>query len=185
MSRRIGSVLFALTCVAQLAYPASMIVDREHILRAGTPVRVRCEAVDPSDVLRGRYVRLRLETFTIPVGKPEAYHGSPTVFALLETDAAGFARLAGIRDQAPETGLYLRAEVQVVNSETGEVTVGLPFDRYYMDEYDAPRAEAAVRSGARSGDAFVVLRVRQGRAAIEDLFVDGRPIAEVLTGQTR
>jgi len=183
MSLRIGSVLFVVTCVAQLAYPASMIVGHERILRAGTPVRIRCEAVDPSDLLRGRYLRLRLETFTIPVESPEAYHGSPTVYALLETDAAGFALLGGIRDTAPETGLYVRAEVREVNAETREITVGLPFDRYYMDEYDAPRAESAYRSGAGRGDAFVVLRVRAGRAAIEDLFVGGRPIAELLSEQ--
>ena len=181
MSPRIGLVVFALTCVAQLAYPAGMIVGHELILRAGTPVRVRCEAVDPSDILRGRYVQLRLEPFTIPVEKPEDYYGSPTVYALLETDAAGFAGLAGIRDQAPETGLYVRAEIREVNAETREVTIGLPFDRYYMDEYDAPRAESAYRSGAGEGDAFVVLRVKGGRAAIEDLFVAGRPIAELLS----
>jgi uncharacterized membrane-anchored protein len=185
MSLRIGSVLFALTCIAQLAYPASMIVGHERILRAGTPVRIHCQAVDPSDILRGRYLRLRLETFTAPVENPEDYHGSPTVYALLETDAAGFAHLVGIRDRAPETGLYLRAEVQEVNPETREVTVGLPFDRYYMDEYDAPRAENAYRSGAGKGDAFVVLRVKGGRAAVEDLFVGGRPIAELLSEPAR
>jgi uncharacterized membrane-anchored protein len=183
MSLRIGTVLFIVTCVAQLAYPASMIVGYEHTLRAGTPLRIRCQMVDPSDLLRGRYVQLRLQTFTIPVEQPEAFHRRQTVVALLETDAAGFARLAGIRDQAPETGLYLPAEVEKVNPETREVTVGLPFDRYYMGEYDAPRAENAYRSGARKGDAFVVLRVRRGRAAIEDLFVDGRPIAELLSNQ--
>jgi len=184
MSLRIGSVLFIVTCVAQLAYPASMIVGYERTLRTGTPVRIRCQAVDPSDLLRGRYVRLRLESFTIPVERPEAYYGSPTLYALLETDAQGFARVSGLRDEAPERGLYLPAEVLTVNPETREVTVGLPFDRYYMDEYDAPRAEAAVRGGARKGDTFVVLRVREGRAAIEDLFVEGRPIAEVLAGET-
>ncbi len=183
MSLRIGSVLFVVTCVAQLAYPASMIVGHERILRAGTPVRIRCQTVDPSDILRGRYVRLRLETFTVPVEKPEDYHASSTVYALLETDAEGFARLGGICSRAPETGLYVRARVREVNAETKEVTVGLPFDRYYMDEYDAPRAENAYRSGAGKGDAFVVLRVKGGRAAIEDLFVGGRPIAELLSDQ--
>ena len=185
MSLRIGSVLFALTCVAQLAYPAGMIVGHELVLRVGTPVRVRCEAVDPSDVLRGRYLRLRLEPFTIPVEQPEQYDGSPAVYALLETDPAGFARLGGVRQRAPESGLYVRAEVQSVNAETREVTVGLPFDRYYIGEYDAPRAENAYRSGVGKGDAFVVLRVRRGRAAIEDLFISGRPLAELLSEPSR
>ena len=89
MSPRIESVVFALTCVAQLAYPAGMIVGHELILRVGTPVRVRCEAVDPSDILRGRYVQLRLEPFTIPVEKPEDYYGSPTV----EQDVSGGSKV--------------------------------------------------------------------------------------------
>jgi uncharacterized membrane-anchored protein len=181
MSLRAVWALFFATCLAQLAYPASMIVGHERTLRAGTPVRVRCQPVDPSDLLRGRYVRLRLETFTVPVERPETYLEKPTVYALLETDAAGFARLAGIRDEAPKTGLYLSAEVRAVDQDKGELTLGLPFDRYYMSERAAPRAEAAYRSAAGQGEAFVVLRLRGGRAAIEDLFIGGRPIAEVLS----
>jgi uncharacterized membrane-anchored protein len=181
MSLRIISALFFATCVAQLAYPASMIVGYERTLRVGTPVRVRCQPVDPADLLRGRYVRLGLETFRVRVERPETYLEKPTVYALLETDAAGFARLRGIRDQAPETGLYLSAEIREVDQENGEVTVGLPFDRYYMSERDAPRAEAAYQSTAGKGDAFVVLRVRGGRAAIEELFIEGRPVAEFLS----
>jgi uncharacterized membrane-anchored protein len=184
MSVRIASVVFVATCVAQLAYPASMIVGYERTLRTGTPIRVRCQAVDPADLLRGRYVRLRLETLTTRVERPVDYQETAKVYALLEPDAAGFARLRGIRDRAPETGLYLPAEVQAADPETGEVTVGLSFDRYYMDEYDAPRAEAAFQSSSAKGDAFVALRVREGRAVIEDLFVDGRPIAERLSDPT-
>ena len=171
MSLRIGSVLFVVTCVAQLAYPASMIGGHERILRAGTPVRIRCQTVGserrPARSLRATSPR----DLHGSVEKPEDYHASSTVYALLETDAEGFARLGGIRNRAPETGLYVRAQVREVNAETKDVIVGLPFDRYYMDEYDAPRAENAYRSGAGKGDAFVVLRVKEGRAAIEDLFV--------------
>jgi uncharacterized membrane-anchored protein len=181
MSPRIVSIAFVATCLAQLSYPASMIVGYERTLRTGTPIRVRCQAVDPADLLRGRYVQLRLETWTTRVERPEEYLESAEVFALLEPDAEGFARLLGIRDRAPETGLYLPAEVRTVDAETGEVTVGLSFDRYYMDEYQAPRAETAFRSSAGKDGAFVVLRVRAGRGVIEDLIVDGRPIAELLS----
>jgi uncharacterized membrane-anchored protein len=183
MSPRVLSALFLASCLAQLAYPASMIVGHEWTLRAGTPLRVRCQPVDPSDLLRGRYVRLRLETFTVPVDKPEAYLEKPTAYALLETDAAGFARLGGVRSEAPETGLYVSAEIRAVDREKGEVTLGLPFDRYYMGERAAPLAEAAYRRAAGEGDAFVVLRVRGGQAAIEELYIEGRPVAEFLAGQ--
>ena len=184
MSLRIGLILFVVTCVAQLAFPASMIVGYERTLRLGTPVRIRCELVDPSDLLRGRYVWLRLEELKIPVDRPEDYLGRKAVYALLEKDPSGFARLEGIRSQRPDAELYVKAEVRRWDPETREIAVGLPFDRYYMGEDDAPRAETALRRGAAAGEAFVVLRVREGRAAIEGLFVDGRPIAEVLTGQT-
>jgi uncharacterized membrane-anchored protein len=184
MSLRLASVVFVVNCLAQLSYPASMIVGYERTLRTGTPIRVRCQAVDPADLLRGRYVRLRLETLTTRVERPVEYPENAKVFALLEPDTGGFARLRGIRDRAPETGLYLPAQVRAVNAETGEVTVGLTFDRYYMEEYEAPRAETAFRRSSGEGGAFVVLRVRAGRGVIEDLIVDGRPIAELLSDPT-
>lgn len=52
-----------------------------------------------------------------------------------------------------------------------------------MNEKLAPAAETAYREHARRGhqrDACTTVRVRNGRAVIEDLYVAGKPIREFL-----
>jgi hypothetical protein len=58
----------------------------------------------------------------------------------------------------------------------------LPHDRYYMDESKAPRAEAAARGQSRPEprNTWVTLRVRDGVAAVESLWIDGVTVEEHL-----
>ena len=67
------------------------------------------------------------------------------------------------------------------------VCFDLPFDRYYMEEKLAPAAEAAYRqnSGREKRDAYVVVRIRSGRAVIEDLFICEKPILEYIETQQK
>jgi len=70
-----------------------------------------------------------------------------------------------------------------VNSLTdGLVYVQFPFDRYYMDEHAAPAAEAAYREHSRGEvrDVYVTVRVKDGNAVVEELFIAGMPIREFL-----
>ncbi|MDA3925227.1 MAG: GDYXXLXY domain-containing protein [Kiritimatiellae bacterium] len=59
--------------------------------------------------------------------------------------------------------------------------IEVPFDRYYMDEKLAPRAEQAYRDNSRRGkqDAVLNVRVRNGYALIESLEVGGVPIRDL------
>ena len=64
-------------------------------------------------------------------------------------------------------------------------TIRIPFDRYYLSEHDAPRAETTYREHSRRGslDAYLVVRVRNGSAVLADLVVGGKPIREFLASQ--
>jgi len=50
-----------------------------------------------------------------------------------------------------------------------------PLDRYYMDEHAAPAAEATYREHNRRE-----VRVKEGDAVVEELFIAGMPAREFL-----
>ena len=60
------------------------------------------------------------------------------------------------------------------------VTLQLPFDRYYMKESRAPEAERSYNRRAQGEKAWVTVRIREGHAVLEELYIDGLPIREYL-----
>jgi uncharacterized membrane-anchored protein len=63
------------------------------------------------------------------------------------------------------------------------IHVNLPFDRYYMDETEAPRAERAYWDGSRTsaqGRTHVVVRIHRGLAVIEQLMIGDQTITDFL-----
>jgi hypothetical protein len=164
----------------QLGVPASMIVTRERVLRRGTTYRFKTVPVDPYDALRGRYVDLRFEQSRAQAPDGISFQAHAPVFVSLEVGADGFARFGTALEARPKAGPYLRA--RVAYSTSGSVGLVLPFDRFYMDEKLAPDAERLYREHSRRGesDAYVTVRIADGDAAIENLYIGGRPIAEVL-----
>ncbi|MEY2531777.1 MAG: hypothetical protein QOI96_1862, partial [Verrucomicrobiota bacterium] len=60
--------------------------------------------------------------------------------------------------------------------------VRFPFDRFWVTEKNAPAAEKAYIENSRreKQNAYVTVRVRDGDAAIEELFIDNQPLKEYL-----
>lgn len=174
--------LMAATFLAQWAIPASIIWRYETVLANGRVFKFQTRPVDPYDAFRGRYVALGFAQESIPwvdATKPPE-HGR-NMFALIENDTNGFALIKGLALERPQTGDYFGVKIRYAVSPTN-VIIQLPFDRYYMNEKLAPVAEDAYRKHSRRGqqDAYVTVRVQDGRAVIEDLYVAGRPIREFL-----
>ena len=121
-------------CLVQLGMVVGMIASSEDTIEGGRAWNFRTRPVDPVDFFRGRYVRLRFagRWYGRPVDAPGKPEIGQRVFAALELDAEGFAQLAAISMQRPETPDYLEVEVKGVNGSV--VSFDLPFDRFYMDE---------------------------------------------------
>jgi GDYXXLXY motif protein len=184
--------LAALVVVAllQLGVPAQMIVARERTLREGTAWRFRTAPVDPADAFRGNYLALRFDAESAPVPPGFTVERGERVIVPLLRDAEGFAQLGPVRREPPAGGDWLRLRVGWVEKDapaTGTSTstrahVELPFDRFYLDEGLAPRADAkfaalgAQRGGSAPLPAWAVVRVRAGRAVLEDVLIDGRSV---------
>ena len=182
--------IFIAVALVQLGVPIWLIANRERVLRTGTEFHFRTRPADPSDAFRGRYIFLGFDfkdRIAAEIAKkfqkggkiPGDLRKTGTFYATVVKDRDGYAELAAVADDPPPAGDYveIRAEVR-----WGSVYVHLPFDRFYMDEVDAPRAERAYalirrREGA---PAYAVVFIRSGEAVLQDLVMDGAPIREYL-----
>lgn len=168
-------ILFALVALAQLAVPGSLIWKREQTLRRGAVWKFRTAPVDPVDAFRGRYVSLEFDAETHEIVPPaNAVYGQP-VFLILRADPEGFAVIDQVLSTPPPGDDFLKARL------TGK-TVALPFDKYWVTERDAPAAEAAYRlqNTRDRRNAFVTVRVLQGDAAVDQLYLEGQPLGDYL-----
>lgn len=182
---KIMLLVFGLVALAQLAVPGSMILKREETLKNGDVFRFKTRPVDPYDAFRGRYVALGFEQNQVSVTNAASFRRGRKIYVRLETDADGFARLGEVVARRPSSGVYLKTKVLYAQPGLGKVMVALPFDRYYMNEQEAPEAERAYNTASRreARTAYAAVRVQAGMAVIEDLFVDGVPIKEFLSTQ--
>ena len=177
---RLLALVFLIVALVQLALPAMRIRAYEQTLRDGKAFKFRTAPVDPYDAFRGRYVALRFETGdTAWSEKAPAGYGKK-IFALVETGPDGFARFTSASSKRPTGGDYLEAK-SGYGAGDKHVRVEVPFDRFYMTEKLAPKAEQAYRehSAARGErDAYAIVRIHNGLGVIEQVFVGDKPLAE-------
>jgi hypothetical protein len=70
--------------------------------------------------------------------------------------------------------------VRTAGSDGEEVYVTTPFARYYVEESIAPEAERAYRGSAQVSNAYITVRVLDGRAVIDGLYIDDEPLEQYL-----
>lgn len=179
MTRRMRLILFAAVAAAQLAVPAWMIVDREITLRQGQSLRFKCKPVDPYDAFRGRFLVLGIESDTVTwTGRQMLPRGQP-VYALLAEGPGGFTEVTGLSMTRPKEGNAIQARVDGI--VPGKIMLSFPFDRYYMDEYNAPEAERAYeRSDRTEKPAYITVRVRGTKSVLEELYIADMPVRDYL-----
>ena len=168
--------------LVQLAVPIGMIVRRELTLREGKAFRFRTAPVDPYDAFRGKYVALAIEPQSVAVKESEKYVRGQPAYAVLAPGTNGFATVVRVEPRRPAVGDYIAVRAEYDVWAGGQLRLRWPFDRYYLNERDAPRAEQAYREHSRGGarDAYVQVRVKNGFAVLEELYVGGKPVAEAL-----
>jgi uncharacterized membrane-anchored protein len=171
---------FAVLSVLQFFVPVWMIANREMTLQHGKQFRFRTAPVDPYDAFRGRYVALQFEQNSASVSADEKLAMNQKVYAQLAEDEQGLARIARVTAIRPTDEAYVQCRISSITDSL--VYLEFPFNRYYMDEKLAPAAEAAYREHSRREvqDVYVTVRVKDGNAVLEELYIEGMPIREFL-----
>jgi uncharacterized membrane-anchored protein len=183
-------LLFALVAVAQLSVPSYIIFQREHVLRDGHAYKFRTRPVDPYDAFRGRYVHLWLEAAEVSLPRNEKIESRRKVFATVAVGTNGFAYFTAVSQQRPaNTADYVEAHSQWWSSDS-KLNLELPFNAYFMDETLAPKAEEAYWENNRRGSntnlpTYVTVRIKDGVAVTEELYIGGKPVREYLADQAK
>ena len=176
--KKLRLVIFIVLALAQISVPASMIWTRQQTLREGRLWKFRTAPVDPVDMFRGRYLTLRFTAEEFEAAEPLP-SGDP-LYVTLKEDADGFA----IVDRASSTRISGDNALPVENYGfyDKKARIGFSFDQLWVNEADAPTAERAYLAYSRGEQAntYVTVRVRDGDAAIEELFIAGKPLREFL-----
>jgi uncharacterized membrane-anchored protein len=186
-------------CIAQLSAAAWSIGRYESVLRSGALYRIRTLPIDPADAFRGRFVAVRPSVVLAAPIAPEAEALLQRIqrkgkgYAVLGTDGDGFARAEHIVAEPPAAGDYLEIDSAWPqwnqDTQSGPPTapsgynISFSFDRYYMNEGDAPAAERRYAEASRrdpSPRAWIAVRVKNGIGVIEGLFIDGVAIEQLV-----
>lgn len=177
MTNPIRYFLLIALFLGQLAVPVGMVLKREQTLKQGVRYYFKTVPFVPYDAFRGRYVALSLEANRAPLPLEKVKRGEK-VYVVFTHDEKGFAQIERITLQRPLLGDYLR--VKVLGLSPKEVVLHLPFNRYYMEETAAPRAEALSRNVRDKMDSYLDVRIKDGYGVISGLFLNNRRIEDIL-----
>ena len=180
-------IIFLVVALVQLTVPASAIWKHEQTLRHGRVWKLKTAPVDPEDAVRGRYIALRFAAEEVPhelaLPKDSYSLSGKILYAVLKEGEDGFAQI----DRVSETSI--RGD-NVINVSPGgwrqdRAYLVFPFNRFWVSEANAPAAEKAYLENSRRGkeNAYVTVRVRDGDAALEQLYIDNHPLSEYLSAR--
>ena len=170
MKRIIAIAAFSLTAAAMILAVGSRIVASENRLARGEKIKIRIAAYDPSDLLRGRYLALRPRGFSqsdLAPASIDALGPNARAYAVLEKDADGFSSIATLSRDEPHSLVYL------VLSCDASGLLEPPFDRFYLNQEDAPEADGLIRKNAGK-DAYVVAYLKEGGLTLGELRIGER-----------
>lgn len=181
-NKRVIILVFVLLAVIQLIVPLRMIISSERVLDEGVSYRFRMVPIDPSDPFRGRYITLKYRDNSVKISDGDQWKRGDKVFAVLSTHKEGYAIIKNISKIRPQDNEdYITAKIRYVKlRDKNTVTLDFPFTRYYMEEFKAPKAEKAYRKLVRNANTYALVSVQRGEAVIEDVLLDGVPIADKL-----
>jgi uncharacterized membrane-anchored protein len=169
---------FAAIILLQLFVPAKMIIDREEVLENGRGWKFKTEPVDPSDPFRGEYVQLRFSADTI-VSKDKEWKSGEIIYVKLSQDKDGFAMISGISENPMDGIDFVRARVTYQGDRDNVLHIRYPFERFYMEESEAGRAERNYQiTAADTGHVtYALVQVYKGSTVLKDLFIDSLSIS--------
>ena len=172
---------FVIMVMAQLYVPANMILESEKVLSEGKEFKFKTAPVDPYDPFRGKYISLNFDATNFREHLQDTFFYGEKVYVSLSNDNQGFARIADISKSIPDTGDYVSATVSnFFEGDTSYVTVEYPFNRFYMEESKAYKAEQAYNESARDTNqtTYALVSIRNGDAVVKDVIINGESIRQ-------
>jgi uncharacterized membrane-anchored protein len=189
-SKILIALAFLLVAAAQIYTPAEMINGREAVIANGKMFKFNTEPVDPADVMRGRYINLYFRENKLELDGKNSYINGQDAYIVLEEDENGYAKISKLSKEKPaETTDYLKIKIGnvVPNENPTSVFIDYPFDRFYMEENKAPKAEKLYNDSRlhSAKPTYAIVMVLDGVGVLTDVLIDDRPIRELVEEMTK
>jgi uncharacterized membrane-anchored protein len=173
-NKKITLLIFALVVVAQLFVPLQMIFNQEDIIKTGKEFKFQTAPIDPYDPFRGKYITLFFKERDITVRNATKWISGETVFATINTDKKGFAKISSISKIKPvNSDSYLKLKIGfALNND--KIAIDFPFNRFYMNEYIASKAEKIYQefSIKKKNETYALVAIKNGEAVIKDVRIN-------------
>ncbi len=178
---------FLALVLVQWYVPLQMIWKKEKIRSAGAEYKFRIRPADPQDIFRGKYIALQYEGSAITVQDEQNWTPGESVYVLLSTDEQGFARVESVsKDEPKGRGNFFKAQVAFVSRDgSNSLRLTYPFTRFYMEEFAASKAEQLYWQKLRdtSSTVYALVGIRDGKAVLKDVLIDGVSLKTALNGE--
>ena len=163
--------LFGLTALIQIAVPAGIAWKKETVLRSGKLFKFSIRGRDPRDFFKGSYIRLWFTLCDLPVPRSAVGKNGDHVFLVLKTDKEGYAAVKAALPERP-TGTEDYVMARVVKDYRGIFFPRFEFDRFYLDEETAKKADG-LAGASRRGPSYALVRIKDGDAVVENVVIQG------------
>jgi len=178
--------IFLMVAVAQLYVPASMIMEQKDILETGKLYRFKIRPIDPSDPLRGKYIRLWFADDSFIMPDSINYYRNQTVYLQIYEGSDGYAKIKNVYKTKPQKDLeFLEATISYPSyfNDSTRLTINYPFNSFYLDENKAPIAEDVYRESQLNSakSAWAIVKIKNGAAALEDVLINGISINTIIS----
>ena len=197
-----GIVLLVLSIIAAFMVPITQIIKYQDILNNGVAVKVRLNGFDPYDAFRGRFVAINLNFGSYKLPEPMTqdqffpiYQRKYPVNIVLEKDKDGFASIKKMSFNLNETydanevvmrGNQSRWQVTYEGKNNGywnnsrmiAITPTTHINRFYMNEFFAPRAEQLLRDNKVREKAYAIVKIKNKIPVIENIYIDDKLISD-------
>ena len=191
-SDTIRLVCYIAALIFILFYPVRTIRRFMFPATKGIALRFPVTLYDPYDPMRGRYVRLNLSetgrNLVLPKKNRDLdFRYRQKVFAVLDTrsESPKIVDLVADRKEIPPGAFFLPVQYLYFNRDydaktrkylkTGKHQVRLPFERFYLNERKAPKAEKLLQKRNTKAELLVIV-FPDGVYQVQDLFINGSSV---------
>jgi len=181
-SKKYLLIAFSILVAIQLWVPVQMIWHKEKVLKNGATIKFRTAPVDPVDAFRGRYIDLNFDNELTRYKIVQKWKSGSPVLVYLRPDQQGFAHIDTVsQEKIPDKNLYIKAKMHYINYDKGIVEIEYPFNRFYMEEHKAPKAEQVYREQSRKEplSTYAVLKILDGDAVIKDVIIGSNSVLDL------
>lgn len=175
-------ILFAAMVILQLGFVASMIFKKEKNIAKGKVYKFELAAFDPYDPIRGRYLDLTPKQREITSSEILNQTTRNYKHGLLKTDSLGFAIVYDLVDSTPSEVDYINLISYKRSRTLKGWQIQFPFQRYYMNEFAAIKAEKEIMEALRNPKSIchIEVSIHNGAATVLALYINGDRIESVV-----